>query len=287
MDPALSIKIDYPLERPNPSSVFFAMALYIEAYASLNQLLMEAVGVENEYKFKLDEIKTGSILSKISAIPGIIDSYFESAFYHAGNNLMEEISQTNSTETEDDVEELAQKLQSDLEEMLPTNFGGALVDRKKLTYVLHGISLATNKLSDKDLVEFSSSSEPNYKVKFNTEWRFNGNYNEMFNGKVLTQKIKDILYVPVIVNEGKKAWNFKSTQLKTKFNATFLDKEWLEKYQNGIIPAIGPNDEIEVELEYSYYVTSDRSSPLKISNAKIIKVIDIRRNTRQQYEENV
>ncbi|EBG3731167.1 hypothetical protein FIX40_21740, partial [Salmonella enterica] len=66
MNPELSIKIDYLKDRHNPEEVFEAMALYINAYRDFGQVLSNSIGIKADFNFQLNEIKSGSILSKLS-----------------------------------------------------------------------------------------------------------------------------------------------------------------------------------------------------------------------------
>lgn len=119
MKPELSIKLDYLDDRQNPAEIFEAMAGYINAYRDFGQLLSGSVGFNTDFEFQLSGIEEGSILSKLSALSGRIDQVFEAAFYNSGNDLFDELTNVDITESEEQVEELAAGLETSLVENLP------------------------------------------------------------------------------------------------------------------------------------------------------------------------
>lgn len=124
MNPELSIKIDYLKDRHNPEEVFEAMALYINAYRDFGQVLSNSIGIKADFNFQLNEIKSGSILSKLSVIPGKIDEILANAFYNSGDELFRELTDIETTDTEEQVETLAVNLETALAKKSTTTNSG-------------------------------------------------------------------------------------------------------------------------------------------------------------------
>lgn len=284
MKPELSIKIDYLKERKNPAEIFEAMALYINAYRDLGQLLSNSVGIKADFSFQLNDIERSSILSKLSSLPGIIDTALEKAFYSSGNDLFRELADIQKTESEDQVDQLAAKMESSLVKNLPQQMADPHVDRKNLALVLNKFSDANKKIAAEETVTFSANEIGHEACRLNTYWRFTGNPEKMFKGNTETKEINDKLYVKVTVNEGHSVWSFKSISLKKSFSARIIDRDWLERYQSGLIQPIGPKDIIEAKIIFDYYTPPKGKGHPSIRNARIISINSITRSINHQYE---
>lgn len=176
----LSIKIDYENKRRKPGEVFEAMALYIGAYQDFGQLLISSVGIKADFEFQLDEIKEGSILSGLSALPGTLDKALEKIFYNAGNKTIDKLK--GKTSTEDDVEKLSVELEADIAHSMPEKTASPMIDRAKLAFVLNKFSKANEKLNEKEKVSFYTENVNSNVYHLETDWRFTGNPDEMFQG---------------------------------------------------------------------------------------------------------
>lgn len=284
MKPELSIKLDYLEDRQNPAEVFEAMAMYINAYRDLGQLLSGSVGITTDFDFQLNGIEKGSILSKLAAIPGKIEQSLENAFYNSGNDLFKELTEVEVTESEEQIESLAADIETSLAESLPEQIADPHVDRQGLATVLEKFSTANQKIKDGESVIFKSGNKEENECKLNTSWRFNGNPKEMFQGETNSQEFDDHLYVKVAVNEGNSVWSFRSLKLDKGFNARITHKDWLDRYQDGLIPPIGPKDLIEAKVTLDIYTPPKGKGQLQIRNAKVINIMNITRFNGHQYE---
>ncbi|EDT0915665.1 hypothetical protein DCN34_000035 [Salmonella enterica subsp. enterica] len=284
MNPELSIKIDYLKDRHNPEEVFEAMALYINAYRDFGQVLSNSIGIKADFNFQLNEIKSGSILSKLSVIPGKIDEILANAFYNSGDELFRELTDIETTDTEEQVETLAVNLETALAKNLPQQIADPNIDRQNLSFVLEKFSTANQKIKPNESVIITSNSNNNQNFKFNTKWRFGGKPREMFLGSTESIELNDKLYVTVSVNEGNSVWSFRSISLDKRLSGRITHKEWLERYQDGLIPAIGPKDIIDAKITFDIYTPPKGKGQPQIRNLKVINISNIQRNNGLQYE---
>ncbi|EAN6655253.1 hypothetical protein G3145_003873 [Salmonella enterica subsp. enterica serovar Montevideo] len=284
MNPELSIKIDYLKDRHNPEEVFEAMALYINAYRDFGQVLSNSIGIKADFNFQLNEIKSGSILSKLSVIPGKIDEILASAFYNSGDELFRELTDIETTDTEEQVETLAVNLETALAKNLPQQIADPNIDRQNLSFALEKFSTANQKIKPNESVIITSNSDNNQNFKFNTKWRFGGKPREMFLGSTESIELNDKLYVTVSVNEGNSVWSFRSISLDKRLSGRITHKEWLERYQDGLIPAIGPKDIIDAKITFDIYTPPKGKGQPQIRNLKVINISNIQRNNGLQYE---
>ncbi|PVI98108.1 hypothetical protein [Salmonella enterica] len=284
MNPELSIKIDYLKDRHNPEEVFEAMALYINAYRDFGQVLSNSIGIKADFNFQLNEIKNGSILSKLSVIPGKIDEILANAFYNSGDELFRELTDIETTDTEEQVETLAVNLETALAKNLPQQIADPNIDRQNLSFALEKFSTANQKIKPNESVIITSNSDNNQNFKFNTKWRFGGKPREMFLGSTESIELNDKLYVTVSVNEGNSVWSFRSISLDKRLSGRITHKEWLERYQDGLIPAIGPKDIIDAKITFDIYTPPKGKGQPQIRNLKVINISNIQRNNGLQYE---
>ncbi|ASQ26574.1 hypothetical protein EVT38_13310 [Salmonella enterica subsp. enterica serovar Java] len=284
MNPELSIKIDYLKDRHNPEEVFEAMALYINAYRDFGQVLSNSIGIKADFNFQLNEIKSGSILSKLSVIPGKIDEILANAFYNSGDELFRELTDIETTDTEEQVETLAVNLETALAKNLPQQIADPNIDRQNLSFALEKFSTANQKIKPNESVIITSNSNNNQNFKFNTKWRFGGKPREMFLGSTESIELNDKLYVTVSVNEGNSVWSFRSISLDKRLSGRITHKEWLERYQDGLIPAIGPKDIIDAKITFDIYTPPKGKGQPQIRNLKVINISNIQRNNGLQYE---
>ncbi|ECL5045623.1 hypothetical protein FTQ24_19215, partial [Salmonella enterica] len=277
MNPELSIKIDYLKDRHNPEEVFEAMALYINAYRDFGQVLSNSIGIKADFNFQLNEIKSGSILSKLSVIPGKIDEILANAFYNSGDELFRELTDIETTDTEEQVETLAVNLETALAKNLPQQIADPNIDRQNLSFALEKFSTANQKIKPNESVIITSNSDNNQNFKFNTKWRFGGKPREMFLGSTESIELNDKLYVTVSVNEGNSVWSFRSISLDKRLSGRITHKEWLERYQDGLIPAIGPKDIIDAKITFDIYTPPKGKGQPQIRNLKVINISNIQR----------
>ncbi|HHC0663134.1 TPA: hypothetical protein ACOSAU_003006, partial [Salmonella enterica] len=271
-------------DRHNPEEVFEAMALYINAYRDFGQVLSNSIGIKADFNFQLNEIKSGSILSKLSVIPGKIDEILANAFYNSGDELFRELTDIETTDTEEQVETLAVNLETALAKNLPQQIADPNIDRQNLSFALEKFSTANQKIKPNESVIITSNSNNNQNFKFNTKWRFGGKPREMFLGSTESIELNDKLYVTVSVNEGNSVWSFRSISLDKRLSGRITHKEWLERYQDGLIPAIGPKDIIDAKITFDIYTPPKGKGQPQIRNLKVINISNIQRNNGLQYE---
>jgi len=284
LKPELCIKLDYLQERKNPAEIFDAMSLYINAYRDFGQLMANSLGIEGDFDFQLNAIESGSILSKLSALPGKLDDIFESACYKSGNNTFAELVNVDETETEQQVEELAVNIETSLADNTPEQIADPHIDRQNLAYVLRSFSLANEKIKSGESVFFRSSNGLKSECRVNTKWRFTGNPKEMFQGSTQSYDGKLNLVAKISVNEGNSVWTFRCERIKQPFSARIIHKEWLEKYQTGLIQPVGAKDVITAHVSYDIYTPAKGKGEPVIRNAKIKEITEIKRNTVYQHE---
>ncbi len=260
------------------------MALYINAYRDFGQVLSNSIGIKADFNFQLNEIKSGSILSKLSVIPGKIDEILANAFYNSGDELFRELTDIETTDTEEQVETLAVNLETALAKNLPQQIADPNIDRQNLSFALEKFSIANQKIKPNESVIITSNSNNNQNFKFNTKWRFGGKPREMFLGSTESIELNDKLYVTVSVNEGNSVWSFRSISLDKRLSGRITHKEWLERYQDGLIPAIGPKDIIDAKITFDIYTPPKGKGQPQIRNLKVINISNIQRNNGLQYE---
>lgn len=260
------------------------MALYINAYRDFGQVLSNSIGIKADFNFQLNEIKSGSILSKLSVIPGKIDEILANAFYNSGDELFRELTDIETTDTEEQVETLAVNLETALAKNLPQQIADPNIDRQNLSFALEKFSTANQKIKPNESVIITSNSDNNQNFKFNTKWRFGGKPREMFLGSTESIELNDKLYVTVSVNEGNSVWSFRSISLDKRLSGRITHKEWLERYQDGLIPAIGPKDIIDAKITFYIYTPPKGKGQPQIRNLKVINISNIQRNNGLQYE---
>ena len=222
-------------------------------------------------------------MSRLSEISGRINEAFETVFYDSGKELAETLLEVDETATEEDVENLAANLESSLIQKLSNLLSDPYVDRQALAYVLSSISAANQKILPGEEVSLCANKNEKAAV-LNTNWRFTGIPKEMFTGKTKHHEITDKLTVKISVNEGNSVWCFKSSKLETSFKAKIVNKEWLERYQNGLTQPIGPKDILEANISYDVYTPPKGKGKPEIRNAKIVDIFNIYRSNEHQYE---
>lgn len=284
MDSELFIKVDYNIGRKNPAQIFEAMALYIHAQRDFCQLLANSIDLDADFEFKLNAVQEGSIVTKIDSFFKCVDGCLEKAFYTSGKKLYSSL--VEATQTEDQVDAIATSVEDDLAEMVPGRLIHPDIDRQGLAVVLDKISEANKKMQPGETVSICTGELDTY-TALNTNWNFVGDPKKMFSGKTEFFDGRDKLFATIQVNEGNSVWTFKSPATQRKFSARITDKDWLTRYQAGLVKAIGPLDMIEADLSYSIYTPPEGKGKVEIRNAKIKNILDIYRNGDYQHVLNI
>lgn len=283
MHETLKIKIDFAQERQRPAEVFQAMSCYIEAYQALGQVMVSALGCEEDFTFQLEGVQVASIASLLKAAPGRFKEWVESAVYQSGFSLAEKLSTIQSTATEEEVDALASDLEADLATTDTSQIVDPIIDRKAFAHALNKFSEANKKMEPGETVTTSIAGRQNV-TPINTHWRFNANPKDMFRGITTKFNGVDRIYVRAPVNFGKGAWPMLSVISGYRYNAKITDAKWLEDYQAGIVLPIGPKDMMEAEVSFELYTPPPGQGKILISDAKIVKVITVHRNVGLQNE---
>ena len=282
MDSELLVRVDYNVGRKDPAQIFEAMALYINAQRDFCQLLANSLDLDTDFEFRLNAVKEGSIVTRLDSLCKAIDGCMQNAFYHSGKNLFENLVDIDVTETEEQVDQIASSLEDKLAAMVPDTLVHPDIDRQGLAFVLKKMSDANKKMQSGETVSISAGEADGY-MALNTEWNFVGDPRKMFSGTTEFFDGRDKLYATVQVNEGNSVWTFRSPATQRRFPARIIDKDWLGRYQGGLIKAIGPLDMIEADLSYSIYTPPDGKGKVEIRNAKIKSILNIHRNGDYQH----
>ncbi len=283
MPETLKIKIDFAQERERPSEVFQAMSGYIEAYQALGQAIVNALGDPEDFALQLECVEAGSIASFIKAVPGRFKGWMSSAIIDSGFRLADTLSNVDSTATEGEVDAIASVLEEELTKSDSPQMVYPKIDRKELAFALQKFSEANKKLRPDESVLTSLADGENV-TPINTHWRFNANPKNMFLGITTSFNGTDRLYVRAPVNIGKGAWSMVSITTGSRYNANITDVKWLDDYQNGLVRAIGPKDVMEAEVSFQLYTPPPGQGKPYISNAKVVRVVEIHRNVGLQHE---
>jgi hypothetical protein len=285
MHETLKIKIDFADERQRPAEIFQAMSSYIEAYQAIGQVMASSLGDREEFALRLEKVEAGSVASVLRAVPGLVRDWIETAIFESSIKLAEDLSEIESTSTEEEVDQLASKLETELAKSETGQMIDPKIDRKAFAHALSKLSEANKRL----LPEESASAtfiENDKVTKINTHWRFNANPKDMFLGSTESKTCTDKLYVRAPINIGKGAWSMLSASTNSRFNARIVDIAWLDEYQGGLIPAIGPKDVMEAELVLEIYTPPPGKGKAFISSAKILRVIQVHRDVGLKHETN-
>lgn len=280
--PEISIRYEFIKNRKNPAEVFEGMALYINAYRDLTQLLSNAIGLEYDFELQLNDIEKSSLLSKLSSLRDTINNTIEESLYDSGERLFKELLTEEETKTEDQVEVIAKTLDLELSNNFHNHTVPPCVDRQQLAHVLQAISIANQKVLKEESITFKQTQKDSEGCKLNTSWRFTGDPKTMFKGTTEQHDHVDRLVITVAVYVGKSVWSFQSLTSEKKFSAKITDEDWLSRYQSGLIQPIGPKDVIEAELEYDLYTPPIGKGQKQIRNAQVKKIINIHRDNGYQ-----
>lgn len=277
MRETLKIKIDFANERRRPEEVFQAMSDYIEAYQALGQVISKSLNEKTPFLLQLEKVEAGSVASLLKAIPSAISERLETWIFELSMKLADSLSEIDETKTEEDVNDLASKIEGNLEKLDIDQLFCPEIDRKALAHALKKLSDANRKLLPNEKA-LASTQRNGQVININTHWRFNADPKEMFQGKTETKACTDKLYVRTPVNFGKGTWSVLSSSTDRVYNAKIMDSTWLEQYQSGLIHAIGPKDVMEAELILEIYTPPVGKGKPFITSAKILRVLHIHRD---------
>ncbi|PZL85199.1 hypothetical protein CKF42_18255 [Pantoea sp. ARC270] len=280
MADTFGIRIDYKIGRSRPEKVFEAMALYIHAYEELIQLFSQTIGSKEDFSFVLDTVENGSIIT-------FLKRRHEQAVDIITGKILKEVSETTkdlkgifNIEAEEQIDEIAEKVDVRLTESFPDMFSIASpqVDKKTLARILKSIADANLNMRSDESVDLILNRKKEESINLNTNFKFSANLDVLYvEGQVIQNGVTDRLFIVKPVNDGNSRWDCKSLNMNQRFDAVMMDKPWLERYQSGLIPAIGPSDIMLAKLNLIVKSKKDSKSN-KILHAEIIEVVDISKN---------
>lgn len=272
----LEFHLKYNVGRKNGKDVFIAMGEYISAYERFGKLISEAVGSEITFECSLEEVRKGSIIGKlIFAGLDLITS---------PNSFMEEL--TGEVGTIEQLTEITNKQEDILSKKMEESIDyrdnpPPKINKIDVAYAMEELSKANARLNDGELMTVNNSTSNNHNViQFNPRFRFTGNISKMFSDYVGTHEGYDLLEVIKPCNQGDLTWRVKSRITGHEYNAPIVHKQWLENYQKGESDFL-PRDYLEVDSRYEVYKSKGKE---KIRDAKIIKIIDVVKNSGFQDE---
>lgn len=259
---AIGVKIKYEENRSNPAEVFEAMGLYIRFQTDIGQIILNSLGQNYYFELELQDVQKSSILSILS--PKLDQKLFE-LYKRASNRLVQEIVVLPEEITEENIEDVAIKIQEEIQEYENLEFP-PVISKKALKHAVKNYSAANEKVFSTESVEFISYTGRDQKVvSLNTKQRLSKNapQDELEN----SQKHELNLIVISPKNQGVGAWSFKSEKLNKSFDARILDTNWLKRYQSQIINPIGPKDVIVADVR----LFNDKETK-EIKKAQILKI---------------
>ena len=259
------------------------MGLYINSYRDLCQVLANSIDCKLDFEFQLDRVQEGSLISKLSSLKNGVDEFFGNLFCRSGMSLFDELLDIDETSTEHEVDVLATRLEERLAEEVSDSLVEPFIDRQAFALVLERLSSANRKMQAGEKV-LVYTDESGVLHPMNTNWVFNADPKKMFLGVTDEFEGCDKLYATIPVNEGNSVWTFRSSSTQLRFSAKVTNKDWLERYQGGLIRAIGPLDLIEAELSYQIYTPPKGKGKPVIRNAKIKNVLKIHRSNDKQHD---
>lgn len=142
MHETLKIKIDFANERRRPEEIFQAMSNYIEAYQAIGQVLASSLGSREEFALRLEKVEAASVASVLRAVPGLLKEWIETAIFESSIKLAENLSETQSTSTEEEVNQLASILEESFAKFNTDQMLGPTIDRKAFAHALSKLSEA-------------------------------------------------------------------------------------------------------------------------------------------------
>lgn len=281
MADTFGIRIDYKVGRNRPEKIFEAMALYINAYEDLIQLISNTIGCKDEFSFVLDDVEKGSITTYLKKFKGQAIDLVTAKILNEASETTKDLTGISSVESEAEIDEIADNLDERLTESFPDLFTIAhpQVDKKNLAKILKRLADANLNIRSDENVELILDKKTDHPIKVNTNFKFSVNLDDLYiEGKIHQNGVTDKLFVVKPVNDGNSRWDCKSLNMNQRFDAVMMDKRWLEKYQSGLVPAIGPSDIMVAKLNLIIKSKHDNKTR-KIIHAEIIEVLNIIENT--------
>ncbi|MBA0185011.1 hypothetical protein H0261_14825 [Pectobacterium versatile] len=289
MADTFGIKIDYKVGRNRPEKVFEAMALYINAYEDLIQLLSQTIGSKENFSFVLEDVERGSIITFLKKQHEQVVDLITEKILKEVSETTKDLKEISNIETEEQIDEIAGNVDERLAESFPDIFSIAQpqVDKKTLAKILKRIADANLNMRQDESVDLILDHNIDNPIKLNTKFKFSADLEELYiEDKVHKNGVTDRLFIVKPVNDGNSRWDCKSLNMNQRFDAVMMDKTWLERYQTGLVPAIGPSDIMLAKMNLIVKTKKDSKSN-KILHAEILEVIDILKNNEDMRNESL
>ncbi|PLM42302.1 hypothetical protein CWM85_41370, partial [Klebsiella michiganensis] len=110
MADTFGIRIDYKVGRNRPEKVFEAMAMYINAYEDLIQLLSQTIGCKEEFSFVLDTVEKGSIITYLKKRQGQVVDLVTTTILKEVRETSKILKGISTIESEKQIDEIAEKV---------------------------------------------------------------------------------------------------------------------------------------------------------------------------------
>lgn len=284
MSAELHIRYDFNKDRSSPAQVFEAMALYVHAYQSLIDVMAESMGLEESPQLILGDVNEGSILGKLKTAASTLTELPQAALINSATKSVAELQE--NMHTEDHVNRYAEFIENDLtaNQNLPIR---PCLDRTKLMKACVKCSEANSKVAPDETVTITSQSDEfgSQSSTVKNDWRFTGDVRVLFQDQRITRSDQVLHFlVKKPVNRGNDKWGVHCYDLKMDFYTTLGDSNWLEDYQSGAVPPIGPNDVLQALVNYTVTIPAKKPETFRVTRAEVTEVIDVKRNSRQQHE---
>ena len=252
---------------------FQAVAYYLQALEQYNNLLAKAIDPNAQLLFEYDGVENASIglrLKKIIKVEKIRLPSFEEFFGSMSDRGLSKLIEINDEiDTPEKVEEAAEKIEEELQDLAENNgLGEALVDSANLLRVLNLLDKANDCLEGEEYAEIINNSSNVHPI--NSKFKCKVKPSDLKKYEIHDYCGKDFVKVIKPCNVGNGKWFVESISTKTRYWVSFVSGfTWLEDYQNGKFSSITAKETLEIDVTYKSY---KKNADVKIFNAIITKV---------------
>ncbi|MEQ3528690.1 hypothetical protein [Pseudoalteromonas sp. XMcav11-Q] len=241
------IRLDYKPATGSANRVFLAMADYVNAFEELIHVVGHTIDPEADYAYQLSSVEKGSIKGVLNCASSI--KSFGKALAQIPTTIANSMVDMNEINDEEDIESLADKIESKVQESIQIEFPNELnINRLRLAEGIKKLVNASELLVEGETVDLSS--DKNNVIVLNTKLRFDKEPSSLFIEVNETAKVTETLLIKKPVFLGDAMWDFKSIERNKSFSAVIDDDTWLKKFQNRELPHIDPGDAIIALVSY-------------------------------------
>jgi hypothetical protein len=260
----IEFHLEYNPNRKNPSEVFHAMGLFISSYQQVGQIIAAAIESEINFELELKEVTHGCILAKL---------LLKAEKWTNPDSIIRDF--TGEVSLPEQVKFITDKEISRLKAEAPKHPNKRLepyISNLDLALVMEEWSEGNKKLlPDEHLKVCKEGDNLSTVVPFDPNFRFSGDPKNMFSREKGFHNGEEVIEVFRPCNKGDSKWEVRSIKTGIKYNATILDKKWLEDYQKSKT-RLGGQDYLRVHSSYDVIIVNGKD---EIKNAKIIEVKEI------------